>query len=253
MANGLTNFVQLVGSRDEFSPMQNSRFYVQFKWNDATLTNNFWRIAGPSTNSNQDPRGAVDANNRLIARMIKDFDFYVREFHLPNIKIGGRLQSLDSLHEAEPGYAKTILQQSLVTPQEQTFGITLIDTEISIIDNFIEPWARLVASPKGYMNTTTNQTVKNFMGYPTAEIWVYLFPKNYDITSDNPDKNAIRKYVLTNCFPSILDSPSLTHQNADYMERRVEFAFDKIFIEDPASGWAIRDPDGYAQASNAGS
>lgn len=233
MINGLTKFVQCIGANDEFSPLQNSRFYVKFKWNDATLKDNFWYIAGPVTNINQSPKVAVDENSRTIAKMIEDFDFYVRELQLPNIKIGGRLQSLDSLHENEPGYAKTILQQSLVTPQEQTFGITFIDTEISIIDNFIEPWARLVASPKGYMNITTDQTVKNFMGYPTAEIWVYLFPKNYDINLDELDKNAIRKYVLTNCFPSILDSASLTHQNSDYMERRVEFAFDKIFIENP--------------------
>ena len=208
MATNLATFIKKLDSSKEYSLLRNTRFYVSFRWNVLTNSLLFEKIL------NQ-----ID---------IKDFDFYVKTINIPNLKMGSRSMSLDEMHEANPGYSTVIMPNSLVIPQEQTFGIEFYDTEISIIDNLITPWLKACASMKGtlYGNSLIN---KSTVSYPTATITVYIFGKSAKEIS--PEGEWIRKYTITKVWPNIIDSPELNQENSEFIVRKVEFNFNKCIEE----------------------
>lgn len=211
---------KLMAADDRHTHTLNSRFSVVFRW---------------ETQPPKDQLG-VNTANYMDPAFVSDFDYYIKRINVPNLKVSGRPISLDDMGEnaaSSVGYGQVLMNNGLVVPQEQTFDIEFYDTNKSIIDNFIEPWMRICVSPKAisekYSNLSSSITYRTQKRFPTATIVVYMYSKDSEITSS--EDQAVRKYVLTNCWPNIIDSPELNQDTSEYILRRVEFNFNKCYTE----------------------
>ena len=205
-------------TQDKYAFTRNSRFRVRISW------------------PNGEPKTVTD-NNPFVSELANDIDYYVKSVNIPNFKIGGRSLELDDLTDTDavPGFSDLIIQNSLLLPQEMNFSVEFYDTEISFIDSYIEPWARYILSPKGDLNQSLNSASNNKLNSDRTQIQKTVnIPKatfEIDILSKAEAERVLRTYIIEGCFPSIIDNPELTHENSEFIIRKIEFSFSKLSIK----------------------
>ena len=221
MASSLQTFKRHLidaSTQDKYAFTRNSRFRVRISW------------------PNGEPKTITD-NNPFVSELANDIDYYVKSVNIPNFKIGGRSLELDDLKDTDavPGFSDLIIQNSLLLPQEMNFSIEFYDTEISFIDSYIEPWARYILSPKGDLNQSQNSASNNKLNSDRTQIQKTVnIPKatfEIDILSKAEAERVLRTYIIEGCFPSIIDNPELTHENSEFIVRKIEFSFSKLSIK----------------------
>lgn len=221
MASSLQTFKRHLvdaSTQDKYAFTRNSRFRVRISW------------------PNGEPKTITD-NNPFVSELANDIDYYVKSVNIPNFKIGGRSLELDDLTDTDavPGFSDLIIQNSLLLPQEMNFSIEFYDTEISFIDSYIEPWARYILSPKGDLNQSQNSASNNKLNSDRTQIQKTVnIPKatfEIDILSKAEAERVLRTYIIEGCFPSIIDNPELTHENSEFIIRKIEFSFSKLSIK----------------------
>lgn len=205
-------------TQDKYAFTRNSRFRIRIIW------------------PNGEPK-TITNNNPFVSELANDIDYYVKSVNIPNFKIGGRSLELDDLTDTDavPGFSDLIIQNSLLLPQEMNFSIDFYDTEISFIDSYIEPWARYILSPKGDLNQSQNSASNNKLNSDRTQIQKTVnIPKatfEIDILSKAETERVLRTYIIEGCFPSIIDNPELTHENSEFIIRKIEFSFSKLSIK----------------------
>lgn len=156
----------------------------------------------------------------------KDVNFYLDSIDLPNIEHGGEgIIKLGELYgEVNPGVTKTVLKNSMVLPQEGTFTVKFLDTQISIIENFFLAWMYMNAAPIQFVPSSIDAAaIKSFTQTLTATFDVDLIHKL------NDTENTYRRYRLTDVKPVNIDTINYTHNTVENAVRAVKFAFSDFF------------------------
>lgn len=147
-------------------------------------------------------------NHNKIFGFKTDYDItpFIQSIELPSISITN-----DTAADTIVGSIQT--HKMYITPSEQTFRVSLINTKYPLVENWLYPWLREITQPEW-----------NYADYPYTKA---------EFIIDMTEHNNV-KYVLNGCRPTALPSFPPTHELTSKLTREVTFTFDYFWVETSA-------------------
>lgn len=143
-----------------------------------------------------------------------DIGMFVQSVQLPQFSV--------STESADSQIGKFVVPQLMLTPSQNTFTMTVVNTQHPICEAIFYPWLREVTSP----------------------VWQYV-ERPYTIAKITIDMKSHSdvKYVLLGCRPQSITPMNASHNQQDNSKRNITMMFDFMFVTLEAGGrnWGSND------------
>ena len=162
----------------------------------------------------EDPYGTSKVisllSQSLLEKTQDDLQFFIQDIELPAIQDDSGWAG----SEIGTGFVKGSIPGNIVKPSQRTFEINFLNTEFSLIDHCFYYWLK---------ETMSNEWV--YRNYPFTKCDIHV-----QITSTKTS-DILNTFVLTNCFPFKIDTPTIDQKMEPEASRLVSFRCDNIYMQ----------------------
>ena len=141
--------------------------------------------------------------------------YLVQNIDIPNFVLRGK-ESGDSLVVKNQLGAYRIVDDSTFLPENNSFVVHFLDTELPLFEEFFYPWMQDVSTSK--VDKQSGSKI------PRATIYVSAY--------DNMNDKMVLQYQIKGAFPIHIDAPTLSYEPSVNAKntRTVVFAFNEVVI-----------------------
>ena len=177
---------------------------------------NFFTIKMEFMPTDSNVRSLLDSmiEPKNVTAGLYDLTMFVQNIDLPSLNIVN-----DTAAETIVGSIQT--HKLFVTPSDQTFKMSIINTRQPLVENWLYPWLREINTPAWIYPDRP---------YTTAKFTI-------DFSGKENEYHSNVKYILNGVRPTSITPLKPTQEVNQKLDRDVTFTFDYIYIQQASENW----------------
>ena len=156
----------------------------------------------------------------LQSKTPEDLKYFVQEVALPNIKVQMDTQT------AGTAFMQGSIAGHIVAPEQRTFTMSFLNTEFSLHEHCFYYWLKETATNQWIY--TDNLTPLSCRPFTKVDILI-------SFTSMKTNE-LLHSIILTECFPTMIESPIVNQKMEGDPIRKITFAFNNMYVSSPFTG-----------------
>ncbi len=175
----------------------------------------------------------------------QEFDFFVNEIEIPNVKIGGKPLDTGLIENGKFLSTYQNVQNAFPITDENKVKLKLYATDYSVFDTLFVTWLQSMGKNKPHATNFDNLKSVPILLRGGLTVNVYSnynygnskFSNTVGITTNTP----VIKYEFVGIYPETIDMPNFTQDTDGKPQiREVQFLFNKMIISSPQWGSKTR-------------